>query len=361
VLDGYLEPGGEIHFEELTLEEAKVRCAALPDCSGFCYEGGPKPSGRIGIVFKNRWQHGGSGEETGWTSVRVERALPQARADAAGTPAEVRMTPAEEEDARRWYESISQGWLTRLKPEGANEGGINALEDIIKSMDRCEVADDPELAAVRKGFERAAEAGCTALTPLTREDPAPMPTGKLTSGLRPFSAKEGDDQSEPNTAVARLTGRAWVSEFRKHHPAARVSPGLVLRTVTGEDEEVVGTGADGAETLPAGRNGWAAQPGQDDGAPDGPGREEAWWEQREMVVSEAPSLEERAARIAPPRPWQKAKPKERPRMAMPKARPLTADSSSSQSRARSGILPLAGSSSSASGELGADLSDLFFS
>uniref|UniRef100_A0A7S1WG45 Uncharacterized protein n=1 Tax=Alexandrium catenella TaxID=2925 RepID=A0A7S1WG45_ALECA len=273
------------------------------------------------------------------------------------------MTPAEEEDARRWYESISQGWLTRWKAEGANEGGINALEDIIASMDRCDVAEDPELEAVRKGLELTKEVGCTALTPITREDQALVPTGKLTSSLRPYSAKEGDEELEANAAVSKLAGRAWVSEFRKHHPAARVSPGLTLRALTGE--QATDPDVDDAEILPASGSGAQAskqtqdpRAGPDDEDPDTRGREAPWWEQQEVEVSAAPSLEERAAHVAPGQKRPKAKPKERSKMAMPKARLLTA-SVSSQPRARSGILLNPASSSSTSAELGSDLSGLF--
>jgi len=336
--DGYMHPGGEIHAERMTLEEAKVRCAALPDCCGFCYEGSARPLGAVDVIFKSRWQHGGRGEGTGWTSCRVEWDAQEGREVPEVT--EAAMTPAEVEDAQRWYEEVSKGWITRHKAEGANAGGLNALEDIIRSMDRCDVAEDPEVQAVRSGLEALRGSGCTALTPLTPEGVALVPTGKLTSSLRPYSAKEGDDETEPNAAVHRLTGPAWVRDFRKHHPAARVSPGLTLRMVTGNDTPVQSD--DEFQELTGGAAASSSHWRDEVKEPEeSRGMEEPWWEDREVEVTGEPSLEDRAALIGPVRPKPKPKATGRSRMAMPKARPLIA-SAPAQPRSRQ----------SGSGELG---------
>lgn len=68
---GHLAGGNDIAEEEMTVDDARHRCASLPGCRGFTFEGSPGPE-PVTIYFKSEWDfHEGSP----WTSYQFQPAL----------------------------------------------------------------------------------------------------------------------------------------------------------------------------------------------------------------------------------------------------------------------------------------------
>jgi len=61
---GYISGGGDIHTEEMTLEDAKKKAAELPACCGFCFQG-DESAGPVSVYFKDKFDNTESSE---WTS-----------------------------------------------------------------------------------------------------------------------------------------------------------------------------------------------------------------------------------------------------------------------------------------------------
>jgi len=63
---GYISAGGDIlEGVMMTVEEAKVKAAGLPDCKGFCYQGELDASGKASMYFKDKWDFNAADD---WTS-----------------------------------------------------------------------------------------------------------------------------------------------------------------------------------------------------------------------------------------------------------------------------------------------------
>lgn len=65
--DGFISSGANIAEDDMTVEDAKARCAELPACEGFTFAGAPvSGGGKVHVYFKDKWDLWG----TGWTSFK---------------------------------------------------------------------------------------------------------------------------------------------------------------------------------------------------------------------------------------------------------------------------------------------------
>jgi len=88
--DGYLYSGNDILAGEMTLAEARERCAGLPRCVGFTLKGreGSPPEGPTAVYLKEVWNLAGAGASSGWMSFRRDFsvAAPASASDAESHP-----------------------------------------------------------------------------------------------------------------------------------------------------------------------------------------------------------------------------------------------------------------------------------
>jgi len=68
---GFISRGDDLLVEKMTAKDAQLKCVSLKGCKGFTFQGNPA-EGPVLIYFKSKWDLRG----TGWSSYRVDRALP---------------------------------------------------------------------------------------------------------------------------------------------------------------------------------------------------------------------------------------------------------------------------------------------
>mmetsp|Transcript_50470 Transcript_50470/g.129998 ORF Transcript_50470/g.129998 Transcript_50470/m.129998 type:complete len:423 (+) Transcript_50470:78-1346(+) len=67
--EGFISRGENIHEDKMTLADAKAKCAELPSCEGWTFQGALDDVGedeKVHVYFKDKWDIWG----TGWTSFR---------------------------------------------------------------------------------------------------------------------------------------------------------------------------------------------------------------------------------------------------------------------------------------------------
>lgn len=68
---GYISAGGKVLDATMTVEQAKQKCAELPNCQGFCFKG-VDTGGLMNIYFKDTWNLWKE-ESSEWTAYRYEK------------------------------------------------------------------------------------------------------------------------------------------------------------------------------------------------------------------------------------------------------------------------------------------------
>lgn len=68
--EGFISEGGTMLSEKMTVEQAKAKCASLPGCRGFTFNG-PETDQPVMIDFKDKFDCKDQ-KDTGWTSYRCE-------------------------------------------------------------------------------------------------------------------------------------------------------------------------------------------------------------------------------------------------------------------------------------------------
>ncbi|CAJ1368491.1 unnamed protein product [Effrenium voratum] len=70
---GYISAGGHVLDATMTVEEAKLKCASLPNCEGFCFKGTEAEGLPLNVYFKDKWNLWSDGSSD-WTAYRYQKA-----------------------------------------------------------------------------------------------------------------------------------------------------------------------------------------------------------------------------------------------------------------------------------------------
>mmetsp|Transcript_124020 Transcript_124020/g.294439 ORF Transcript_124020/g.294439 Transcript_124020/m.294439 type:complete len:441 (-) Transcript_124020:112-1434(-) len=69
---GYISAGGHVLDATMTVEEAKLKCASLPNCEGFCFKGTEAEGLPLNVYFKDKWNLWSDGSSD-WTAYRYQK------------------------------------------------------------------------------------------------------------------------------------------------------------------------------------------------------------------------------------------------------------------------------------------------